>query len=170
MGFVYAHRVELLKSQGAPIDWVSTMNPIVSTLGPVGLAARSQHPNAGKLLIDFLLSADAQKKLQRMYRIPSRSNLEPISPSIRRYPFEGYVFTSVIGRAGGKLEKVFQVGFSTPWLKKRIERRMSLKKRDTAQASTVMKNTKFICGPEPDSHKAETSRQPTMFCTTIGMR
>jgi iron(III) transport system substrate-binding protein len=60
LGFVYAHRVELLKSQGAPIDWVSTMNPIVSTLGPVGLAAKSQHPNAGKLLIDFLLSADAQ--------------------------------------------------------------------------------------------------------------
>jgi ABC-type Fe3+ transport system substrate-binding protein len=56
------------------------MNPIVSTLGPVSLAAKSQHPNAGKLLIDFLLSADAQKQLQRMYRIPSRSNLEPISP------------------------------------------------------------------------------------------
>ena len=80
LGFVYAHRVELLKSQGAPIDWVSTMNPIVATLGPVGLAAKSQHPNAGKLLIDFLLSADAQKQLQRIYRIPSRSNLEPISP------------------------------------------------------------------------------------------
>jgi ABC-type Fe3+ transport system substrate-binding protein len=56
------------------------MNPIVATLGPVGLAAKSQNPNAGKLLIDFLLSADAQKQLQRMYRIPSRSNLEPISP------------------------------------------------------------------------------------------
>ena len=80
LGFVYAHRVELLKSQGAPIDWVSTMDPIVATLGPVGLAAKSQNPNAGKLLIDFLLSADAQKQLQRMYRIPSRSNLEPISP------------------------------------------------------------------------------------------
>lgn len=80
LGFVYAHRVELLKSQGAPINWVSTMNPIVSTLGPVSLAAKSHHPNAGKLLIDFLLSADAQKQLQRMYRIPSRSGLEPISP------------------------------------------------------------------------------------------
>jgi iron(III) transport system substrate-binding protein len=79
LGFVYAHRVEWLKAQGAPIEWVSTMNPIVSTLGPVGLAAKSQHPNAGKLLIDFILSADAQKQLQKMHRIPSRSNLEPIS-------------------------------------------------------------------------------------------
>jgi iron(III) transport system substrate-binding protein len=79
LGFVYAHRVELLKAQGAPIEWVSTMNPIVATLGPVGLAAKPQHPNAGKLLIDFILSADAQKELQKIYRIPSRSNLEPIS-------------------------------------------------------------------------------------------
>jgi iron(III) transport system substrate-binding protein len=79
LGFVYAHRVELLKSQGAPIEWVSTMNPIVTTIGPVSLAAKPQHPNAGKLLIDFLLSVDAQKQLQRMYRIASRSNLEPMS-------------------------------------------------------------------------------------------
>lgn len=35
LGFVYAHRVELLKSQGALIERVSTMNPIVATLGPV---------------------------------------------------------------------------------------------------------------------------------------
>jgi iron(III) transport system substrate-binding protein len=79
LGFVYAHRVEVLKAQGAPIEWVSTMNPIVTTLGPVGLGAKVQHPNAGKLLIDFILSADAQKQLQKMYRIPSRSDLEPIS-------------------------------------------------------------------------------------------
>ena len=79
LGFVYAHRVELLKSQGAPFEWVSTMNPIVTTLGPVGLGAKVQHPNAGKLLIDFILSADAQNQLQKMYRIPSRSNLEPVS-------------------------------------------------------------------------------------------
>jgi len=79
LGFVYAHRVELLKSQGAPIEWVPTMNPIVTTLGPVSLAAKPQHPNTGKLLIDYLLSEDAQKQLQKMNRIPSRSNLEPMS-------------------------------------------------------------------------------------------
>lgn len=79
LGFVYAHRVEILKGQGAPFDWVSTMNPIVTTLGPIGFASKAQHPNAGKLLIDYLLSADAQKQLQKMQRIPSRSNLEPMA-------------------------------------------------------------------------------------------
>ena len=58
LGFVYGHRVELLKSQGAPMDWVSTMNPIITTGGPLGLAAKAAHPNAGTLLIDFVLSKE----------------------------------------------------------------------------------------------------------------
>ena len=82
LGFVYAHRVEFLKSQKAPMDWVSTMNPIVTTGGPVGLAAKAQHPNAGKLLIDFILSKDGQSLLRRYYRIPSRRDLEPLSPKL----------------------------------------------------------------------------------------
>jgi len=82
LGFVYAHRVEFLKSQKAPIEWVSTMNPIIATGGPVGLAAKAQHPNAGKLLIDFILSKDGQSQLRSLYRIPSRADLDPLSPKL----------------------------------------------------------------------------------------
>ncbi len=82
LGFVYAHRVEFLKSQGAPMDWVATMDPIVMTVGPLALAGKPQHPNAGKLLIDFLLSQEGQKQLQKYYRIPSRADLEPLSPKL----------------------------------------------------------------------------------------
>ncbi len=84
LGFVYAHRVELMKSQGAPIDWVPTMNPIVSTLGPLALGAKPEHPNAGKLLIDFALSKEGQRLVQALYRIPSRSDLEPRTPNLSR--------------------------------------------------------------------------------------
>ena len=82
LGFVYAHRVELLKSQKAPMDWVSTMNPIITTGGPLGLAAKAQHPNAGKLLIDFVLSKSGQAQLRNYYRIPSRADLEPLSAKL----------------------------------------------------------------------------------------
>ena len=82
LGFVYAHRVEFLKSQKAPIDWVSTMNPIITTGGPIALAAKAGHPNAGKLLIDFVLSKEGQTQLRSLYRIPSRADLEPISPKL----------------------------------------------------------------------------------------
>ncbi|HWH78545.1 MAG TPA: extracellular solute-binding protein [Candidatus Binatus sp.] len=89
LGFVYAHRVEFLKSQKAPMDWISTMNPIITTGGPLGLAAKAQHPNAGKLLIDFILSKYGQTQLRNYYRIPSRADLEPLSAKLdarRRNP------------------------------------------------------------------------------------
>jgi iron(III) transport system substrate-binding protein len=82
LGFVYGHRVELLKSQGAPMDWVSTMNPIITTGGPLGLAAKAAHPNAGKLLIDFVLSKEGQSQLRDVYRIPSRADLDPLSAKL----------------------------------------------------------------------------------------
>jgi iron(III) transport system substrate-binding protein len=82
LGFVYAHRVEYLKAQKAPMDWVSTMNPIITTGGPLGLAARAPHPNAGKLLIDFILSKNGQMQLRNYYRIPSRGDLEPLSAKL----------------------------------------------------------------------------------------
>lgn len=84
LGFIYAHRAEMMKSQGAPIEWVPTFDPIVNTVGPLALAARPEHPNAGRLLIDFLLSKEGQKLLQSVYRIPSRSDLEPRSPNLNR--------------------------------------------------------------------------------------
>lgn len=82
LGFVYGHRVELLKSQGAPMDWVSTMNPIITTGGPLGLAAKAPNPNAGKLLIDFVLSKEGQSQLRSYYRIPSRADLDPLSAKL----------------------------------------------------------------------------------------
>ncbi len=84
LGFIYAHRAEIMKSQGAPVDWVPTFDPIVNTVGPIALAAKPEHPNAAKLLIDFALSKDGQKVLQSLYRIPSRSDLEPLSPNLNR--------------------------------------------------------------------------------------
>ena len=82
LGFVYAHRMEHLKSQGASVDWVSTLDPIIAIGDPVALAAKPQHPNAAKLLIDFLFSREGQRHLQKLNRVPSRSDLEPISPKL----------------------------------------------------------------------------------------
>ena len=82
LAFLYAHRVEYLKSQGAAIDWATTMNPIITIGDPVALSAKPQHPNAGKLLIDFLLSKDGQREFQKLNRIPSRGDLEPLSPKL----------------------------------------------------------------------------------------
>jgi iron(III) transport system substrate-binding protein len=84
MAFVYLHRAEAMKAQGAPIEWVSTMDPITSSIGIIGLGAKPQNPNAAKLLIDYVLSTEGQQVLQKLQRIPSRSDIKPLTAKLDR--------------------------------------------------------------------------------------
>lgn len=82
LGIVYAHRAESMKRAGAPIEWVKSLNPVLATLTPVALAAKAPHPNAAKLLVDFLLSREAQQMLIAANRVSGRSDVESIVPEM----------------------------------------------------------------------------------------
>ena len=56
IGVVYAHRTEEMKTRGAPIEWVNTVNPLAVTLNSAGISAKPQHPNVARVFVDFLLS------------------------------------------------------------------------------------------------------------------
>ena len=53
LGLTYFHQVVSLKKKGAPVDWVRTMQTIVTGLKPISLSAKALHPNAGKLFVDL---------------------------------------------------------------------------------------------------------------------
>jgi iron(III) transport system substrate-binding protein len=74
---VFGHRVEKLKEERAPIEWVPAKG-IISRLNPVGVAAYARHPNAGKLYVDFVLSREGQTIIRDFRRIPSRLDVAPI--------------------------------------------------------------------------------------------
>ena len=76
MGMVNVHTIERMKGRGAPVDWVTTTDPIVVSLHPIGLAARPPHPNAGKLLIDFILSKDGQAVIMDVGRTSPRPGMD----------------------------------------------------------------------------------------------
>jgi len=78
---LFNYRVEVLKSQGAPIDWVAP-KPMVTNPAVASLMARAPHPNAGKLFIDFLLSAEGGSLIRQAGRIPARSDVEPNPPRL----------------------------------------------------------------------------------------
>ena len=48
----------------------------ITTRSPNFAAAKTSHPNAAKLFIDFTLSKEGQEKLWDVQRIPSRSDVE----------------------------------------------------------------------------------------------
>ncbi|MBI4525964.1 MAG: extracellular solute-binding protein [Deltaproteobacteria bacterium] len=82
----YAHIMEQLKSKGAPVDWVRTTKPIIGGLSKVGLSSAPPHPNAARLMIDFLTSKEGQiEYLKAGYNpvLPGvRSKNSPLDPAL----------------------------------------------------------------------------------------
>jgi iron(III) transport system substrate-binding protein len=81
---VYANRVERMKSQGAPIDWVRFKGPTITAFNAISIPEKAPHPNAAKLFVDFVLSKDGQNILRGLRRIPARPDVFPDPPSLTK--------------------------------------------------------------------------------------
>jgi len=79
LGWAYNFRIERMKSEGAPVEWVSSFNPIVTTINGIGLGVKAGSPNAAKLFIDFILSKKGQEMIRDMRRIPARGDVKPLA-------------------------------------------------------------------------------------------
>jgi iron(III) transport system substrate-binding protein len=74
----FANGVERLKKDGAPVDWVAPEVMIGLTFG-LGLVKDAPHPNAGRLLIDFVLSREGQQIIADVgYYAPRRDVSSPL--------------------------------------------------------------------------------------------
>jgi iron(III) transport system substrate-binding protein len=80
LGMPYANSTERLKRQGAPVDWVDSLKPIVTGLNYVGISAKPKNPNTARLFVDFLLSRRGQEIIRDRGRLPARSSVQPLSP------------------------------------------------------------------------------------------
>jgi iron(III) transport system substrate-binding protein len=78
----YAHILARIKKQGGPVQYVFD-EPVITYIHPIALAKFAPHPNAGKLLESFILSAEGQKMLRDQGRIPSHRDLDPKVFSLR---------------------------------------------------------------------------------------
>ena len=82
VALIYAHRAEKMKAQGAPIEWAETSNPVVAGMRVVSTSIRPPHPNAAKLLFDFVISKEGQSLIRSFYRIPGHPEVEPLTPKL----------------------------------------------------------------------------------------
>ena len=78
----YAHIAARIKNQGGPVQYVFD-EPVITYVHPIALAKATPHPNAGKLLIGFILSAEGQRMLRDQGRIPSHRGIDPKVFSLR---------------------------------------------------------------------------------------
>lgn len=78
---VFNHHVAIDKAKGAPVEWIK-MEPLVSAASLLGLIKDGPNPNAGKLLVDYLLSEEGQKVLASTSYLPSHPNVQAKIPTL----------------------------------------------------------------------------------------
>ena len=79
---IFNHHAVLSAQKGAPVEWLK-VEPISAPMHSVGLTRNAPHPNAGKLLIDFLTSEEGQKTLADVEYIPAMPSVPAKTPSVK---------------------------------------------------------------------------------------
>jgi ABC-type Fe3+ transport system substrate-binding protein len=79
---IFNNHAVISAAKGAPVAWIP-MQPVVGVLSVASLTRDAPHPNAGKLLIDFLVSPEGQKIFYDADYIPIDPKLEPRYPELK---------------------------------------------------------------------------------------
>ncbi|HET7362534.1 MAG TPA: extracellular solute-binding protein [Burkholderiales bacterium] len=72
---IYNHNAERLKVKGAPIQW-KALAPTFGRPNGVAVAKRAEHPNAALLFVDFMLSLEGQRLIQKVNRVPASNKVD----------------------------------------------------------------------------------------------
>ena len=75
LALVHANEIEKEKQDGAPVEWVKSVDPVVTSPSQVGISAKAPHPAAARLFVDFLLSKEGQAVIRQRGRVPARTDL-----------------------------------------------------------------------------------------------
>ena len=84
---IFNNHAVISAAKGAPVAWIP-WNPATAILSVISVTKSAPHPNAGKLLVDFLVSPDGQNLYRKSDYIPVDPKVPPLDPSLR--PEEGH--------------------------------------------------------------------------------
>jgi iron(III) transport system substrate-binding protein len=76
------NHIVISREHGAPVDWIA-IQPAFAFLSIIGKTKNSPRPNAGKLLIDYLVSDEGQALYRDAGYIPVDPDVPPRDPSLR---------------------------------------------------------------------------------------
>jgi iron(III) transport system substrate-binding protein len=105
----YGFQAEQMRAKGAPLDW-TVDEPVTVTGAVISVSSRPPHPEAAKLLVDFLLSQEAQKAMARLHSVPSRPDVLPdpprLSKGLKLYPVKPEL-TEVMNKRTEQFRAIF---------------------------------------------------------------
>ncbi|HEY4407965.1 MAG TPA: extracellular solute-binding protein [Xanthobacteraceae bacterium] len=84
---IFNHHAVISAKKGAPVDWIK-MEPATGTLSVVGIQKNAPHPNAAKLLVDFIISKEGQQVYRDADYLTADPAVPALDPSLK--PEEGH--------------------------------------------------------------------------------
>ncbi len=106
LALVHASEMDDARNSGAPVDWVKTLDPIITSPSQVAISTKAAHPHAAHLLVDLLLSVEGQTLMQQRGRVPARTDLSPGSAAAK--PLKLYYVNPRLAREFSRHEKEFR--------------------------------------------------------------
>jgi len=79
---MFNHHTVISAQRGAPTDWLA-LEPMPVALDAVAILKEAPHPNAARLLVEFLTSEDGQRVLQKADYLPAMPNVPAMKPDLR---------------------------------------------------------------------------------------
>ena len=78
----FNHHAAISAGQGAPVAWIK-MQPLLETVNLIALLKDSPHPNAGRLLVEYILSDEGQKVIADNDYIPANPKVPARIPELK---------------------------------------------------------------------------------------
>lgn len=103
---VFNHHTLIERAKGAEVDWVK-LEPLLGFSNNIGLLRDAPHPNAGKVLIDFILSTDGQTALRNARHLPASSKVEAPDPALTTGFRVNFVSPALAMRQMARWQSVF---------------------------------------------------------------
>lgn len=78
---IFNHHAVISAKKGAPVDWIK-MEPVTGTLSAISVHQSAPHPNAAKLLVDFITSSEGQQIFRAAEYLPADPAVPPLTPTL----------------------------------------------------------------------------------------
>jgi iron(III) transport system substrate-binding protein len=79
---IFNHHAVISAKKGAPVDWIA-MEPATVTLSTLSVLKDAPHPNAAKLLMDFIISREGQEVFRRADYLPAHPDVPASVPELK---------------------------------------------------------------------------------------
>lgn len=78
----FNHHSVISAKKGAPVAWIK-FKPVIQAVNPIAIVKGAPHPNAAKLLVEFILSAEGQEVLKKAFYIPANPKVDAADPELK---------------------------------------------------------------------------------------